>query len=306
MDPINSPSEVASEALHGTPLDASNAIQPGQVPNIEVPEAPVPNHSTIQPSDNSSTLPILSMAIFVLLSLGAVAFLYYQNQQLKGMLANYQSTPVTSPTPVATVDLTANWKTYINPSKTYSFKYPDGLKSDTGAAGSGFESIRFTFMGQKQIDSGRTQTELSEGYMFIVTKVGLTSAFDPKKAAEKQQTGSTESCKNISDLTKVKIDGFDGFSIGCIGESTTTFVSDGKSTYSITEFYTGDNKDTYKKTTDQILSTFKFISQSASPSATPSTKPVACTMEAKICPDGSSVGRTGPNCEFAPCPTVRY
>lgn len=29
---------------------------------------------------------------------------------------------------------------------------------------------------------------------------------------------------------------------------------------------------------------------------------VACTMEAKICPDGSSVGRMPPNCEFAPCP----
>lgn len=29
-----------------------------------------------------------------------------------------------------------------------------------------------------------------------------------------------------------------------------------------------------------------------------------CTFEAKICPDGSSVGRSGPNCEFTPCPTV--
>lgn len=28
----------------------------------------------------------------------------------------------------------------------------------------------------------------------------------------------------------------------------------------------------------------------------------ACTQEAKLCPDGSSVGRTGLNCEFAPCP----
>lgn len=27
-----------------------------------------------------------------------------------------------------------------------------------------------------------------------------------------------------------------------------------------------------------------------------------CTMEAKLCPDGSAVGRTGPNCEFAACP----
>jgi len=29
----------------------------------------------------------------------------------------------------------------------------------------------------------------------------------------------------------------------------------------------------------------------------------ACTMDARVCPDGSSVGRTGPNCEFAACST---
>jgi len=31
-------------------------------------------------------------------------------------------------------------------------------------------------------------------------------------------------------------------------------------------------------------------------------QPVACTAEAKLCPDGSAVGRTGPDCEFASCP----
>ena len=31
-------------------------------------------------------------------------------------------------------------------------------------------------------------------------------------------------------------------------------------------------------------------------------EPVACTKDAKVCPDGSAVGRTGPNCEFEPCP----
>ena len=31
---------------------------------------------------------------------------------------------------------------------------------------------------------------------------------------------------------------------------------------------------------------------------------VACTADAKICPDGTGVGRVGPNCEFAPCPPV--
>ena len=32
---------------------------------------------------------------------------------------------------------------------------------------------------------------------------------------------------------------------------------------------------------------------------------VACTMEAKLCPDGSAVGRTGPNCEFTECPNIK-
>lgn len=36
-------------------------------------------------------------------------------------------------------------------------------------------------------------------------------------------------------------------------------------------------------------------------SPTPAQK--ACTQEAKLCPDGTSVGRTGPTCEFSPCPT---
>jgi hypothetical protein len=33
--------------------------------------------------------------------------------------------------------------------------------------------------------------------------------------------------------------------------------------------------------------------------------PIACTQEAKICPDGSVVGRTGPNCEFTVCPAPK-
>lgn len=34
----------------------------------------------------------------------------------------------------------------------------------------------------------------------------------------------------------------------------------------------------------------------------PKEEPVFCTMDAKLCPDGSYVGRSGPNCDFAACP----
>lgn len=33
---------------------------------------------------------------------------------------------------------------------------------------------------------------------------------------------------------------------------------------------------------------------------------VICTMEVRICGDGSSVSRTAPNCEFAACPSGSY
>ncbi|MFZ1074858.1 MAG: hypothetical protein WAN50_00575 [Minisyncoccia bacterium] len=32
------------------------------------------------------------------------------------------------------------------------------------------------------------------------------------------------------------------------------------------------------------------------------TQPVACPLDAKLCPDGTSVARTGNSCTFAPCP----
>jgi hypothetical protein len=38
--------------------------------------------------------------------------------------------------------------------------------------------------------------------------------------------------------------------------------------------------------------------------AAPAGGGVACTQEAKLCPDGSYVGRTGPDCAFAACPAL--
>lgn len=43
---------------------------------------------------------------------------------------------------------------------------------------------------------------------------------------------------------------------------------------------------------------FAFVEYLPRPSV-----PMACTEEAKLCPDGSYVGRTGPACAFAPCPS---
>ncbi len=62
----------------------------------------------------------------------------------------------------------------------------------------------------------------------------------------------------------------------------------------------------------QKIEPVDIVPPSGGPGGIPSSPPqgsggasgrkVVCTMDAKICPDGSTVGRKGPNCEFAPCP----
>jgi len=50
-----------------------------------------------------------------------------------------------------------------------------------------------------------------------------------------------------------------------------------------------------------VLAGVSFWVISMRPAQAPNEQ--VCTMEAKLCPDGSAVGRSGPNCEFAECPT---
>lgn len=50
-----------------------------------------------------------------------------------------------------------------------------------------------------------------------------------------------------------------------------------------------------------VFKTYPQIRGGASSTPTP-VQDRPCTQDAKLCPDGTSVARTGPNCEFAPCP----
>lgn len=51
-----------------------------------------------------------------------------------------------------------------------------------------------------------------------------------------------------------------------------------------------------------VLSAGFFVINRPLLAPAPAPTPKACTQEAKLCPDGSYVGRTGSNCEFAACP----
>ncbi len=50
------------------------------------------------------------------------------------------------------------------------------------------------------------------------------------------------------------------------------------------------------------IGSFLYRNTLEQPGAGTNGRVVACTVEAKLCPDGSSVGRAGPSCAFAVCP----
>jgi hypothetical protein len=277
MDPIN-PIAENPEALNTTPQPLNN--------------------SNNQPSNNSNGITVLSMAIFILLSLGVIVFLYYQNQQLKNMLVNYQ-TPAASPTPtpVATTDPTVNWKTYTNSIQNFTFKYDSSWTLDKKGDNEKLNA---------QIKLTRDKTTI-QIYANMDGIGGLGRDYQGTKMVVSGITLYEYKVANTSNKTQT---------IGLtdtLNKSLGFFQQNGK-TYSITLTYPDsldqtDEGSNLQKEFNQILSTFKFTSPSTIPStppiniSTPSGAIKACTMDAKICPDGSSVGRTGPNCEFAACPT---
>jgi Carboxypeptidase regulatory-like domain len=53
-----------------------------------------------------------------------------------------------------------------------------------------------------------------------------------------------------------------------------------------------------------ILAAAVWLALTVPASANDPSSSLACTGDAKLCPDGSGVSRTGPNCEFAACPST--
>jgi hypothetical protein len=64
------------------------------------------NEAPKSATKNNSWITILAMALFILSTLSIVAFLYYQNQQLKAMLTDYQTPASGTPTALPTISPT--------------------------------------------------------------------------------------------------------------------------------------------------------------------------------------------------------
>lgn len=211
----------------------------------------------------------LGLFSVVLIIIGLTSF--FPNQ------SNNQKAPATqsSPSPEASPALETSGMPETSPEEqsetgtwpvlstaTFSFRYPEGSLAESSQTDS---FVRF--MGQKQIDSGRTQTELFDGFIFRIEPIPVDSDSILEQVAETERKNSQANCTTdagqVSALNPVIIDGLNAHQFSAVGCSdyTLTIVKSGTITYRITALYIGEDVDrpNYKKTTEQILSTVKFV-----------------------------------------------
>ncbi|MCX6704713.1 MAG: PsbP-related protein [Candidatus Woesebacteria bacterium] len=240
-----------------------------QAPNLSVTpidEPVVPKNPQIpQTERDNHWISILAMAIFVLFSLGVVAFLYYQNQQLKNMLASYQATPIplVSPTPIAEAE-TADWKTYTNTKYGFSFKYPSELiiSTDTNCSP---ETIYF--------DKTKLKFPDSCGYGGVYTPLMVTMKKPTTTNYSQEIQGSIEYNKYSNLINKtIKIGQYTAYEYGgrvevesyITGQYNYILIIPISKDIEINLMFTEIEGNRYDLNTfDQILSTFKFIDQSS-------------------------------------------
>ena len=274
-------------------------------PVSQSPINPVPPASTGVPARQANNFLVTLLSVLLLLAVTAAGFFAYQTQNLVRQLRELESvstpTPTTSPEPIASPDPTADWETYINTKYNYQIKYPtDWVAKSTEPGPPAFDLIATSrgFITYPNTYSGVSD---AKAYITIETDGSQNQAYSNYEEWLKNISTSTffevenKTTTSFAGTQAIMVSGsYNGYGFPA-KIKTVYFSSPTKDTYfSISS--TNEVGNTNENIVEQILSTFKFIEPNTSSS------PVACTMEAKICPDGSSVGRVAPNCEFAPCP----
>ena len=256
--------------------------------------------SEVQQVPKQSNFLVIFLSSLLIISCIIAGFFAYQTQQLVRELTNKQieASPTTESTP--TSDPIENWRSYTNEKLGFSFKlapifiYPKSILPSEGNVFSNKDSIS-------------SPLELSENDILlestVYTNIDKTSL---KKIgiALSSSIGSTISqpfqpIGNIKKLTNLE-------NGGSIFEESP--INPNEASYYIAIWKNNDNIHVLKVfAINNVLTDNKISFEQMVKSYIFNNLPneTACTMDAKICPDGSAVGRSGPKCEFAPCPTPK-
>lgn len=242
-------------------------------------------HETPQKNKDGRTISVLAMAIFVLLALGTIVFLYNQNQQLKSMLAKYQMptsspTPITVASPAATPD-TTGWKTYLSSGGKYTFEYPSGYKINENKV-VGVDGVSSPTPNTVQVISSVLEGT-NGNFAMAITHKNTSSNLQAFISANTGCSSVTSTSGTAYKIGTVEGSIFRDTPCGPRGATYLYFINNGVG-YMVTVESTVDSKTT-ELYSDQILSTFQFIAPTPSPLAIPSNIPVPINTSPAI-PNG--------------------
>ena len=247
---------------------------------------------------------LLTLFVFLFLFLAQAA----DNLRRTTRLAPSPTQPLSTPTPTpdetayTEASLSANWKTYTLQSG-FEVKYPQDWDFYE------FNRNTATFGPRELVQTNRERLNnpnigaLIGGKAWPVEIKPLNNniyLYGPNDVSfisdEQKKVSSTVTVINgIKALRYIIMFNYEAPYINMGDVIEVVVIKHGTEIYSIT---LSDKK--HRDIFGQILSTFKFIEQTPTP--TGNLGQVVCTQDVKQCPDGSYVARTGPACEFAPCP----
>ena len=216
------------------------------------------------------------LSVLLLITCIIAGFFAYQTQNLVNEIVNLKSTATTAPSPSPSSSLPSDWKTYSDSVYGYSIKYPNSW-TFTPTPSQGFGGVASFSNTDSKLEIGKhlekigTDESLKDYFLRTQELIDIRD--------EKEMTlGEHKVLRLILPI----IHGDSSYTLGVYY----TLVKNNE-VYFI-ELYTNDSSQT--ETSDLIVSSLIFNEQGV------------CPQDAKICPDGRSVSRSGPNCEFPSCP----
>ena len=237
----------------------------------EISQAVPQTSPDVPPAPRIKNSLLVIMAVALLFATSLAGLFYFQIQKLSKQLSKYQIQA--SPTPTATTDPTANWKTYTNTLYKFSHKYPP--QAETKEIITQADNNRRVLFAIDTSEVGATQipnTEFYDRYNFTIVIVEKS----PTETIDDISSEYISNCNKVGDLIKSPestiVNGVRGITHSCrgLGESTYILLLAPKTNsyyFEIRTSHERSNKANYQKMIDQILSTFKFLE--ATPSASP-------------------------------------
>lgn len=245
----------------------------------------------------------LLVAAVILAIVGVVLFWFV-------MLQGYQAGPIPAPSPIPsptqpspTPTPRIEGTTYVNSANKFSIEFPLGWKvkeyNDSGRLLVEFVPPNLDLIDEQKYITPLFYIELNE------------KPFSESPTGNRNIENDPFVVKNWKPITVNGVTGHYYDSMNCAPLCPTTFdipFDNGRKTLATKKVEVADEVERIYKDTGirienatntlflKIINSFKFLNNNQSQT------PKVCTQDAKVCPDGSSVGRTGPNCEFAACP----